>query len=413
MDDPERMASLGPLADNVDSILTMHCTHPDFGAADADIVIQSSDGVLFRLHRKDLETHTGAFPFIANPDEMTLLTEPSGVLEDLFKSIYPRRQPDLESIPPPPELRLLANFEMGTVNNAPAPFTVTVGSSWPAFKPLTPTSHAEFNAPDADITIQSSNLVLFRLHRKNLEMHTGGFPGGDLKMVQARPDEVISLSERSNVLELLFKFVYPRRQPSLKGLPFDTILALAEAVEKYEVYSAMRLCEVRLREFLPKEAARILDHAIKHDYPDLIEACVPALARQPLLDVLDKLPLKYARAWARYHEAWRQIFQSAIQRINEKYCGGNPNNCYSGGSDRCRTMASIAWILQLEKITSLSELKRNLHMEANDGTAEHHCNKCTCPRKWEAGTDQKRTEAATMIRDGIMALRPFNEFLKN
>ncbi|KAJ3510706.1 hypothetical protein NLJ89_g4525 [Agrocybe chaxingu] len=277
------------------------------------------------------------------------------------------------------------------------------------------------NASDADITIQSSNLVIFRLHRKNLETHTGAFPGGDLKMVQARPDEVISLSEKSNVLELLFKFVYPCRQPPLKGLPFDTILALAEAVEKYEVYSAMRLCEVRLREFLPQEAARILDHAIKHDYPDLIEACVPALARQPLLDVLDKLPLKYARAWAWYHEAWRQIFQSAILKISEKYCGGNPNHCgsnpgfssYSSGSDRCRTMASIAWILQLEKITSLSELKRNLHMEATDGTAEHHCKGCPCPRKWDAGTDQKRTEAATMIRDGIVALRPFSEFLKN
>lgn len=49
------------------------------------------------------------------------------------------------------------------------------------------------------------------------------------------------------MLEILFEFIYPRKHPTLKDLEFETLAAVAEAAEKYEVFSAMSMCDVRMR----------------------------------------------------------------------------------------------------------------------------------------------------------------------
>ena len=98
------------------------------------------------------------------------------------------------------------------------------------------------NFSDADVTFLSSDLVAFRLHRKYLEATTGGFPGAEFET----QGELVRLTEPSSVLEVMFQFVYPRRHPRLDKQDFDSVLAIAEAVEKYEVFSAMNTCETRM-----------------------------------------------------------------------------------------------------------------------------------------------------------------------
>ncbi|KAG6824747.1 hypothetical protein H0H92_005937 [Tricholoma furcatifolium] len=73
-------------------------TSESFCAQDADVVFQSSDDVQFHIHRKNLETHAGAFSpseFKTNR-EVVYLTEDSLTLERLFQYVYPQRHPDLE-----------------------------------------------------------------------------------------------------------------------------------------------------------------------------------------------------------------------------------------------------------------------------------------------------------------------------
>jgi len=84
---------------------------------------------------------------------------------------------------------------------------------------------------------------LFRIHRTHLESHTGGFAPAEIPTL----DEVVLLSEPAEVLELLFQFTHPSRQPSVLNLEFDLVIALAEAAEKYEVYGAMNLCNMRMQ----------------------------------------------------------------------------------------------------------------------------------------------------------------------
>ena len=48
------------------------------------------------------------------------------------------------------------------------------------------------------------------------------------------------------MLELVFQYMYPMRQPDLKKVDFTTLVSLSETVEKYQVFSAMEICKVRM-----------------------------------------------------------------------------------------------------------------------------------------------------------------------
>uniref|UniRef100_A0A8H7XV64 BTB domain-containing protein n=1 Tax=Psilocybe cubensis TaxID=181762 RepID=A0A8H7XV64_PSICU len=154
------------------------------------------------------------------------------------------------------------------------------------------------DATDSDITIISGDNVAFKLHRKYLDVNTGVFPGAEI--VDSK-EEPIHLQEPASVLAIVFQFLYPRKHPKLNDESFDTVLAVSEAVEKYQVFSAMNTCETRLIKYLqtPEHAAEILGHAIKHDYPDIINTAVPHLARAPLMPLLEKLPQHCVLPWVR------------------------------------------------------------------------------------------------------------------
>lgn len=94
-------------------------------------------------------------------------------------------------------------------------------------------------ANDSDVTFESSDGVLFKVHRKNIEMLSEGFSAPRTNS----DNEVIPLIETAETLELLFQFMYPQLQPNLKLLDFEALSALAEAVEKYQVYPALEYCK--------------------------------------------------------------------------------------------------------------------------------------------------------------------------
>ncbi|KAJ7664114.1 hypothetical protein B0H17DRAFT_1092333 [Mycena rosella] len=150
-----------------------------------------------------------------------------------------------------------------------------------------------FSAPDADIVFQSCDGVLFSVHLANLQSHTDGFPPAEF----STEGEVCLLSESSSTLELLFQFIYRRRHPTLENLEFVELAALAEAAEKYQVYSAMNICAIRMKEWLPDHAAEILSYAARHDYPSLAAEAAPTLIDMTLAEVALILPPDILLSW--------------------------------------------------------------------------------------------------------------------
>ena len=78
----------------------------------------------------------------------------------------------------------------------------------------------------------------------------GFVPVGDHIFVEAEP---VVLQEPSYVLEILFQFIEPPpesrdyRQPDVDDLSRDLFFMVAEAAEKYVVYSAINVCICSMR----------------------------------------------------------------------------------------------------------------------------------------------------------------------
>lgn len=78
-----------------------------------------------------------------------------------------------------------------------------------------------------------------------LSTHSGGFAAPE-NTVSVR-DDPVALSETSSVLELLLQYLYPGPQPDLTAIEFSELAQLAEAAQKYEVWSAMDITKLLMR----------------------------------------------------------------------------------------------------------------------------------------------------------------------
>lgn len=127
-------------------------------------------------------------------------------------------------------------------------------------------------------------------------------------------EEIVKLTESGETLELLFQYMYPQRRPEIKKIGFKQLEALAEAAEKYQVFSAMDVCQWRLacvvmksqritwpqeyyREIYAKHPLEVLCFAMKHGYSDLATLTEKkALELSPTV-AFERLPLPAYIAW--------------------------------------------------------------------------------------------------------------------
>ncbi|PPR04441.1 hypothetical protein CVT26_002270 [Gymnopilus dilepis] len=275
--------------------------------------------------------------------------------------------------------------------------------------------HTPVDAPDADITIQSSDGVKFHLHRKNLESHTGSFPGADVPT----HGETTHLPERAKVLEVLFQFVYPRRHPiSLRELEFATLMEVAEAAEKYEVWYAVKPYEDCLISHLPERAPDIMAHAIKHDIPDLIGKASQYIALQPSAELLKKLPTHLAVPMVEYQTTLRDsIFGAATRYIEalpyEGFYGSYCNKLTKGtcSADICGScrVTLLAWIARLEKSGSIVVLRAALKTPVFDEKHQQGRELCSNCRE---NNCQNLPAIVKIVEDAIEGARPLSDFLQ-
>jgi len=136
---------------------------------------------------------------------------------------------------------------------------------------------------DADITFQSIDGVLFKVHKRTL---SDSGPGFLTNIDSSNASEgTIHLPEESSVLELLFQYVYPRFRPCLDRVAFHDIEALGNAAEKYEVVYAIIRCWLFMRMSIAKYPDAVLAYAMRHRYADGSES-------PELLEHVDCKPLK-------------------------------------------------------------------------------------------------------------------------
>ncbi|KAF9565895.1 hypothetical protein CPC08DRAFT_815130 [Agrocybe pediades] len=264
-------------------------------------------------------------------------------------------------------------------------------------------THEKFNADNSDVTIRSSDDVLFKLHRSNLSVTTGAFPGTEM----STNDEQVVLSETADVLEIVFDYVYPKRKPfTMENMDFHMLVKVAEAVEKYEVFPAMRFCERRLRENMEDNALDVLIHAIKHDRRNLINESSTNLVMGPVIPVIEKLPLECVVPWVKYHEASKSVFEIPESLVNAR--DTTQLHCQRGGtlarSTFCRSCCYYltTWIMGLENGVEGSLGKTIRNYKGDDYT---DCLSCTRGRCINLPAIQE------LLLQKIRAIGPFTSFL--
>jgi hypothetical protein len=97
--------------------------------------------------------------------------------------------------------------------------------------------------PDSDVIFQSDDGVLFQIHKINLKVSAGSFSLPEFET----NDEIIQLPETAQIIKLLFQFCYPNKHPDIEALECNVLTHLTEAAKKYQVVSAMSICQVCMR----------------------------------------------------------------------------------------------------------------------------------------------------------------------
>ncbi|KAF7294559.1 hypothetical protein MIND_00992400 [Mycena indigotica] len=166
-----------------------------------------------------------------------------------------------------------------------------------------------FNFPDSDIAFRSSDNVIFRTHTKNLETHAEGFPPSAFAV--DLESEIVNLTETAETLELLFQYVYPQRQPDLTTLPFNVLADLAEAAEKYQIFSAMDILRIFMGNGLQDNALTVLNYAVRHDYLEIADEAAPLTISLPLDQIGKHMHANYMGSWLRYYSEWQEILELA------------------------------------------------------------------------------------------------------
>ncbi|KAJ7447032.1 hypothetical protein B0H11DRAFT_2083098 [Mycena galericulata] len=243
----------------------------------------------------------------------------------------------------------------------------------PLPKPQIPNCQSDGCTLVVDIVLRSSDGVLHAAHSKNLEMYSEGFPPSALasvsRDVETAQPEVVQMTERSDILELLLKYMHLQRQPDLSRRKFDTLAGLAEAAEKYLVYSAMDVCRIRMGLHVLDHPAGVLAYSIKHDYPELRDVAVPLTLTMPLSNMkvlLQDAPYAFI-AWAQYREGFIEVMHSSLVPTAVILHRGGMKSCGVWGDFYCAILERFS----LDSIREFSSLIDE-HKHQLDG-----CHQCT------------------------------------
>ncbi|KAF9458581.1 hypothetical protein BDZ94DRAFT_83224 [Collybia nuda] len=172
--------------------------------------------------------------------------------------------------------------------------------------PTTPTLRVsgQFSAQDADLIFQSSDGIAFRIYSKDLHFTSAGLPPFE----KEKRDGILLLTEKATTLELLFSFMNPQHHPNLASTPITDLARLADAAEKYNVFPAVSICNIHMRNNLTLSQHNIpfiLEYAVKHHYHDLADKAARLLLNSYSPgELLANAPVDILVAWMKYTDHW-------------------------------------------------------------------------------------------------------------
>lgn len=165
----------------------------------------------------------------------------------------------------------------------------------------------QFEEPDADLTLRSSDGHLFKCHSRNLSAFSTIFPPSSF--VDPSIDAVVQVTESSKVLEIVLQFMRKERPMDLSAVAPGLIAEVAEAVEKYEICQSMDICRFHMERVLEVIPFSVLTYACKHDYKDLANKAAHFALRVNFdpLNLPSETPTNVLFAWLLWRCQWDNL----------------------------------------------------------------------------------------------------------
>ncbi|KZP07987.1 hypothetical protein FIBSPDRAFT_874926, partial [Athelia psychrophila] len=201
-----------------------------------------------------------------------------------------------------------------------------------------------FSRADSDINFRSRDGIIFKVHSANLKAASEGFSPPEGTSSQ---DDIVSLTEDGETLELLFQYIYPQRHPDPKDIDFKLLAKLAEAAEKYQVYTAMLICHVRMGDVYADHPFEVMMYAMTHGYADLMDKSERVALEVSQTLAFESFPPQVYIAWTRYYAQWMDLVAHLLKHIGR----GNEHTHQHGAQKWF-----ISFVGQLDRPVSILKL---------------------------------------------------------
>ncbi|KAF9026928.1 hypothetical protein BDZ89DRAFT_826876 [Hymenopellis radicata] len=145
--------------------------------------------------------------------------------------------------------------------------------------------HPQFAYETADLCIRSSDNVIFKIHQKNIDTHTTVFPP-----FPSSKDDVVELSERAEVLQVLFKYIYPTPPlPDLGDIAFPLLEEISIAADKYQFTSLSVICDVHMGVLATTKTTPVLRYALLRRNMGIAKLCDKHIESNAKIDPAEAL----------------------------------------------------------------------------------------------------------------------------
>jgi len=173
---------------------------------------------------------------------------------------------------------------------------------------------------------------------------------------------MVTLTETSTTLELLFQYIYRRPQPNLERLNFKDLSSLAEAAEKYQVFSAMEVCRLLMRSSLTDFPLEVLAYSCRHGYSELSDEAAPNTLGTSAPTALSVLGYDSFNTWILYREPWINVLRSALEEPSNKVLHrGGRTDCVVWNKFHLRSISMLnSNLTHLGDLESVFDLTRHL-----------------------------------------------------
>lgn len=154
------------------------------------------------------------------------------------------------------------------------------------------------------IAFVSRDNTTFHIERAKLDRAADFSPPSS---IASAPTELVRLTEHSRTLDLLFRYVYCDVTIDLDQYTFNDMSLLAEAADKYLVFSAMSVCRLYMKGQYMAHPIEVMIYAVKHDHRDILDVAAPYTIGNDLAFIKTILPASHVPAWVQFNDEYQSI----------------------------------------------------------------------------------------------------------